>query len=243
MWQFIHKMASPKFFYRLSSRLLPWLSVVLVIILAYGLIGGLYLAPPDYQQGHSFRIIYIHVPSAFLSLMVYAILAISAAVGLIWKIKLADIAAKASAPLGACFTFLALATGALWGKPMWGTWWIWDARLASELILLFLYFGYMALHTAIVDKQQAARASAIVALMGVVNLPIIHYSVVWWNTLHQGATLSKFEKPSIAPAMLYPLLAMICAFVLIYSIALLVRMRYEIVQREKNSQWVQELIN
>ena len=204
MWSWIHKFASPKIFYTFAGRSLPWLSVLCLFLLSYGIVAGLILAPADYQQGEAFRIIYVHVPSAFLSMMIYMLMAVNAAISTIWRIKLADIIVRTSASIGAWFTFLALVTGSLWGKPMWGTWWIWDARLTSELILLFLYLGVIALQSAIRDRQAAAKAGNLLVLVGVVNIPIIHYSVYWWNTLHQGATLSKFAKPSIDPSMLYP---------------------------------------
>lgn len=222
--------------------MLPWLTALLIVLLAYGLYGGLVMAPADYQQGDSFRIIYIHVPSAWMSLFVYVVMAISGAIGLIWHIKLAEIVSISSASIGAAFTFLALITGSLWGKPMWGTWWVWDARLTSELILLFLYLGVIGLYGAIEDKRTAARAVAILALVGVVNIPIIHYSVEWWNTLHQGATVTKFDKPSIHPDMLIPLLVMAVAFKVYYGIALLMRCRNELLQREQNNRWVDEIL-
>jgi heme exporter protein C len=237
-----HQLTSPRTFYSWAGRLLPWVWIAALLCLSYGVVGGLYLAPSDYQQGDGFRIIYVHVPSAFLSMMVYIVMAVSAAVNLIWRIKLADIVVQVSASLGATFTFLALVTGSLWGKPMWGTWWIWDARLTSELILLFLYIGIISLRNAIPDTVRAARAVNIVVLVGIVNIPIIHYSVYWWNTLHQGATLSKWAQPSIAPDMLYPLLAMMAGFILYYLSVLIMRCRSEILIRESKSQWVQELI-
>jgi heme exporter protein C len=241
MWTFFHKLASPRYFYDISGKLVPWLAGLVVILLAAGLYGGLVLAPPDYQQKDSFRIIYVHVPSAWLSLFVYVVMAASGAIFLIWRIKLADVVAAASAPLGASFTFLALATGSLWGKPMWGAWWVWDARLTSELILLFLYLGYMALRAAIENQRTAAQASAVLALVGVVNVPIIHYSVEWWNTLHQGPTVTKFSAPSIHLSMLIPLLIMAIAFKLFYLMAVLIRARCEVLERERNSSWVRQL--
>lgn len=240
--RFLHKFSSPPYFYWLSGKMLPWLTVLFLVLLAYGLYGGLVLAPADYQQGDSFRIIYIHVPSAWMSLFVYMVMAISGAIGLIWHIKLAEIVSISSAGIGAAFTFIALVTGSLWGKPMWGTWWVWDARLTSELILLFLYMGVIGLYGAIEDKRTAARAVAILALVGVVNIPIIHYSVEWWNTLHQGATVAKFDKPSMHPDMLIPLLVMALAFKVYYAIALLMRCRNEVLQREQNNRWVDEIL-
>lgn len=202
----------------------PYLFTSMLLIISIGLVWGLFIAPSDYQQGDAFRIIYVHVPSAFLSMMVYMVMATSAASFLIWRIKIADQIAKASAPVGALFTFLALITGSIWGKPMWGTWWIWDARLTSELILLFLFFGYMALRDALPQKT-GALASSYLAIIGVINIPIIHFSVIWWNTLHQGPTLSRFAKPAMDSSMLYPLLLMILGFVLYYACILCLQLR------------------
>lgn len=238
---FIYQLASPQYFYHLIHKIIPWLLVITTILLISGLMGGLILAPADYQQGDGFRIIYIHVPSAFLSMAVYVAMAIAATISLIWRIKLADVFVCASAPIGAWFTVIALITGSIWGKPMWGTWWVWDARLTSELILLFLYIGFISLQSAIPDRSKASRAGAIVILVGVVNIPIIHYSVVWWNTLHQGASLSLLSKPTIAHSMLYPLIIMIFAFGFYFITALLMRMRNEILIREKKSAWVAQL--
>ena len=242
MWQAFHKLGSPRHFYRISGRLVPWCGGLTIGLLAAGLYGGLVLAPPDYQQGESYRIIFIHVPSAWMSLFVYMVMAGAGAVGLIWRMKVADVVAAASAPLGASFTFLALATGSLWGKPMWGTYWVWDARLTSELVLLFLYFGVIGLHAAIEDKRTASRAAAVLALVGVVNIPIIHYSVQWWSTLHQAATVTKLDSPSIHMSMLVPLLIMALAFKLYYVTVLLMRSRYEVLERERTSAWVGDLI-
>jgi heme exporter protein C len=241
MQTWLAKLASPKSFYQKTGRWLPWLALISSLLFAYGLIDGLLFVPPDYQQGNAFRIIYIHVPSAVISLTAYVVMAVSSAIFLIWKIKLADVIAKVSAPLGASFTFLALVTGSLWGKPMWGTWWIWDARLTSELILLFLYAGVIALRSAITEPTQAAKASSLLTIVGFVDIPIIHYSVYWWNTLHQQATVLKLTKPSIAPGMLYPLIAMLLAFMLYYLLALLISARYEVVARERFARWVQQL--
>lgn len=236
------KYASPPHFYRLARRLSPWFGWTAGVLFAVGLYGAFIYAPADYQQGESFRIIYVHVPSAWMSLFVYVVMASAGAVGLIWKTKVADAVARACAPLGASFTFLALVTGSLWGKPMWGTWWVWDARLTSELILLFLYLGYMALQSAIEERRAAARAGAVLALVGVVNIPIIHYSVEWWNTLHQGPTVTKFDAPSIHLDMLIPLLVMAAAFMFYFATVLLVRVRADILQQEGDSHWVREAI-
>ncbi len=242
MWAFLHRLASPRHFYHLTGRWIPWLGAATALCLAAGLYLGLWVAPPDYQQGDSFRIMYVHVPAAWLSLFVYVFMAAAGAVGLIWNMKMADCLAVSAAPVGASFTFLALATGAIWGKPMWGTWWVWDARLTSELILLFLYLGYIALQNAIEDPRTAARAGAILAIVGSVNIPIIHYSVEWWNTLHQGPTVTRFGKPAIHPSMLWPLLLMALAFQLYFFTVLLMRARSELLWRERRSRWVRELL-
>jgi len=243
MWTFFHKLASPPHFYGLSARLMPWFLVSGLVLIAYGTIAGLFYAPADYQQGDAFRIIYIHVPAAYLSMMGYMIMAVAAGIGLIWRIKLAHAVAAGTAPLGAWFTFLALITGSVWGRPMWGTWWEWgDPRLTSELILLFLYFGYMALRSAIDDTTRADRASAVLALVGAVNVPIIHFSVEWWSSLHQGPTLVREGGPAIVPAMLYPLLAMILGFTLFFAALMLARVRTEVLYRERRARWVRNMI-
>lgn len=240
--RWLHIFSSPPSFYAISSKMLPWLSGLFLILLVYGLYGGLVLAPADYQQGDSFRIIYVHVPAAWMSLFIYMVMAFSGAIALVWRIKLAEIVSISCAPIGAGFTFLALVTGSLWGKPMWGAWWVWDARLTSELILLFLYLGVMGLYGAIDDKRAASRAVAILALVGVVNIPIIHYSVEWWNTLHQGPTVTKFDKPSMHIDMLIPLLTMAVAFKVYFLIVLLIRSRNELLLRERGNRWVEEVL-
>lgn len=218
--------------------MLPWLSACFVLLLAYGLVGGLLLAPADYQQGDGFRIIYVHVPCAFLSLMVYGVMSAAAFTALVWRIKMAFLVIKHSAPIGALFTFLALFTGSLWGKPMWGTWWIWDARLTSELILLFIYIGIMLFQSAAQHKNAGGRAVAILVLVGLVDLPIIHYSVNWWNTLHQGSTLRLLSPSAIDSSMIYPLLAMIAAFALYYAIVLITRIRVELTLQHAHPHWL-----
>ena len=243
MWNFIHKLASPPHFYKLSAKMIPWFTVAGVLLVLYGSIAGLFLAPPDYQQGDAFRIIYVHVPAAYLSMMTYMIMAVSAGLGLIWRRKLAHAVAAAAATLGAWFTFLALITGSIWGRPMWGTWWEWgDPRLTSELIMLFLYFGYMALRNAIDDTVKADRASAVLVLVGAVNVPIIHFSVEWWSSLHQGPTLVREGGPAIQTAMLYPLLAMIFGFTFLFAALLLSRVRTEVLFRERRAHWVRDLV-
>ncbi len=227
----VYKLASPAYFDHLAGRIIPWLLFPGLVLLSIGLVWGLAFAPADYQQGDSFRIIYVHVPTAALSMAIYMAMAITAAISLIWRMRLAAIISRNCAPIGAACTFLALATGSLWGKPMWGTWWVWDARLTSELILLFLYLGYMALHDAFEDPEVGSRAASILALVGVINIPIIHYSVEWWHTLHQGATLFKFAKPSIDPSMLWPLLVMLLAFALLSAANVLMRSRNDVLER------------
>ena len=240
MWTWFHKLASPPHFYRIAGKLTPWFAWAALLLIVGGLYGGLVLAPPDYQQGDAFRIIYVHAPSAWMSLFIYVTMAVAAAIGLIWRMKLAHAVAASAAPVGASFTFAALVTGALWGQPMWGTWWVWDARLTSELILLFLYFGYMALRASIDDVQRADKASAVLAIVGVINVPIIHYSVVWWNTLHQASTVTKMGAPSISTSMLVPLLMMIVGFNIYFLAVLLTRVRGEVLRRERNAGWVRE---
>jgi heme exporter protein C len=237
-WTWLHRLSSPPHAYRITGRLTHWFGWPAFLLIVVGLIGGLVLAPADYQQGDGFRILYVHAPSAWLSMFIYATTAIAAAIGLVWRIKLAHGVAAASAPVGAWFTFLALATGSIWGKPMWGTWWVWDARLTSELILLFLYVGLIAMRASIEDRDRADRAAAVLAIVGVVNLPIIHYSVYWWNTLHQGATITKLGKPSITGDMLWPLMVMLAGFTLYYLAVLTTRLRAEILRRERDASWL-----
>ena len=225
-----HRFANPTRFLRFADAVQPWIVGATVILLAAGLYLGLFASPADYQQGESVRIMYVHVPAAWMALFCYTALAISCAVALIWKHPLADLAAKATAPIGVCFTFLALVTGSLWGKPMWGTWWVWDARLTSVLVLFFLYLGYIALNNAFDDPGRGAKASSILALVGFVNVPIIKFSVDWWNTLHQPSSVVKLGGPAIHPSMLTPLLLMGLAFTTYYLWVLLVRIRGEVTQ-------------
>jgi heme exporter protein C len=242
MWTWLHKLASPPHFYRIAGSLIPWLLWPAVILMAAGSLGGLVLAPPDYQQGDGFRIIYVHVPSAYLSTMIYLTMAVSAGIGLIWRIKLAHAVAASCAIPGASFTVAALVTGAVWGKPMWGTYWEWDPRLTAELILLFLYLGYMSLRAAFDDVTKADRASAVLALAGIVNIPIIRYSVEWWSSIHQGPTISKLDAPSITGDMLWPLLVNIAGFTLFFLAVLAMRVRGEVLEREINARWAQDAL-
>jgi heme exporter protein C len=241
-WTWFHRLASPPHVYALAIRLTPWFAWPAAALILAGLYAGLVLAPPDYQQGDGFRIIYVHAPSAWMSLMVYVTMATAAAVGLIWRMKVAHAAAASCAPIGASFTVAALVTGSLWGRPMWGTYWEWDPRLTSELILLFLYLGYMALRSAIDDVQRADRASALLAVVGVVNVPIIHYSVLWWNSLHQAPSVMKLAKPEMPAAMLIPLLMMLAGFTLFFVALLLVRLRGEVLRRERSASWIREAL-
>lgn len=220
--------ANPTRFVRLSARLVPWLAAATLLLLGSGLYLALIASPPDYQQGESVRIMYVHVPAAWMALFCYTCMAAASAVALIWRHPVAELAAKATAPIGACFTFLALLTGSLWGKPMWGTWWVWDARLTSVLVLFFLYLGYMALESAFDDAARGARAASILALVGFVNVPVIKFSVDWWNTLHQPASIVRLDGPSIHPSMLAPLLVMGLAFACYYFWVVLLRIRGEL---------------
>jgi heme exporter protein C len=240
MWKWTHSYAKPQASYQLAARLQPWFTIAALILLVTGTVWGLAFAPADYQQGNSFRIIYWHVPSAMMSMAAYLSMAIAALIALVWQIRQAEIYVAATAPIGAVFTFIALFTGAAWGKPMWGAWWVWDARLTSELILLFLYLGIIALYSAFSDKRSAAKAAGLLCLVGVVNLPIIHYSVEWWNTLHQGATITKFSKPSMDSRMLWPLLINIVGFGALLGALSLSRFRIELLRREKHRPWVAE---
>ncbi len=225
----MHRYANPSRVMRLSRALQPWLAVATVVLIAAGLYLALVVSPPDYQQGESVRIMYVHVPAAWMAMFCYVALAGASATGLIWKHPVADLAAKATGPIGASFTFLALVTGSLWGKPMWGTWWVWDARLTSVLILFFLYLGYMALQSAFDDPARGSRAAAIMALVGLVNVPIIKFSVDWWYTLHQPASVFRAGGPSIDASMLWPLGLMAGGFTTYYLYVVLVRLRAEIV--------------
>ncbi len=236
-WTWFHKLGSPKWFYQISGRWLTGLAWAAALLLITGFVWGLAFAPADYQQGNSFRIIYIHVPTAILAQSCYIMLAVAGAVSLIWKMKLADVALRAAAPIGAWMTVVALVTGAVWGKPTWGAWWVWDARLTSMLILLFLYFGVIALGQAISNRESAAKACAVLAIVGVINIPIIKYSVEWWNTLHQPATFTLTEKPAMPVEMWLPLLVMVLGFYCFFGAVLLLRMRLEVLRREARSSW------
>ena len=237
-----YKYTSPASFYPLAGKMIPWFAALSALLLATGLYVGFFVAPTDFQQGEAYRIIYIHVPAAWMAMFLYALMAIYAGLGLAFNARLWSMMATAIAPTGALFAFLALWTGALWGRPMWGTWWVWDARLTSTLILFFLYLGFLSLQGMIEDTRRADRAGALLALVGAVNVPIIYFSVQWWNTLHQGATLRLGRNSSIAPVMLAALLIMIAACWM-YSITVtLMRVRSIILEREQHAPWVAELL-
>jgi heme exporter protein C len=236
--RWFHQLGSPAFFEGFSSRWSPWASAIGLGCMAWGMYGALFSVPADYQQGDSFRILYVHVPSAWMSMAVFALMAFYAAIALIWRIKLCEVLAMACAPAGALFTAITLATGSIWGKPMWGTWWDWDPRLTTELILLFLYLGVIGLYNAIDDRRAAARAAALLAIVGVALLPVIHWSVTWWNSLHQGQTISLFGKSKMDPSMLWPLWWMVAGTHAWFVGSLLARARADNLRREAGKDWV-----
>lgn len=241
-WTWFHRLGSPPHVYRLAKTLTPWFAWPAGLLMALGLYWGLVLAPPDYQQGDGFRMIYVHVPCAWTSLMVYVTMAVASAVGLIWRMKVAHAVAASCAPVGASFTAATLLTGMLFGRPMWGTYWEWDPLLTAELLLLFLYLGYIGLRASFEDTQRADRASAVLAVVGVVNVPIIHFSVYWWNSLHQAPSVLRLGKPTIALPMLIPLLIMFLGFTLYFVAILLMRLRAEVLRRERSASWLREAV-
>ncbi len=236
-----HKLGSPPNFHRFATRWMPWTYAASLLLLAVGLYGALFRVPADYQQGDSYRILFIHVPCAYMSLFVYATMAIQAGIALVWRIKLCEILAMACAPVGAAFTAITLATGSIWGRPMWGTWWDWDPRLTSELVLLFLYIGVIALDASIEDRRRGARAAGFLAMIGLINLPIIHYSVEWWNSLHQGRTIMLLGPSKMDRSMILPLFATIAAMQLWFVASLLSRARTLLVEREAGKDWAREI--
>lgn len=238
----VSSLGLPRWFYVKSSIWLPWLALVALVALGTGLVWGLAFAPPDFRQGNSFRIIYIHVPAAAVAMAGYMVMASAGAVALIWRMKLAEMVMKCCAPLGASLTFLALLTGAVWGKPTWGAWWVWDARITSVVVLLLLYLGVMTLYEAFDNKQAATRACAVLSLVGVVNIPIIYWSVEWWYSLHQPATIKFTEQSSMHPTMLAPLWFSLLGFYCFYAVALILATRAEILARERRTQWVRQLV-
>lgn len=228
IWEYFKAFLSVSYFNQRASKWVPYLGGASLVLILFGLIYGVFVAPVDYQQKDAFRIIYVHVPCAVLSMMVYSLMAVFSFQYLVWRIKICDMLAKHCATLGCIFTILALLTGSIWGKPMWGTWWFWDARLTSEFILLFIYLGYLGLRSTVTQASIASKVAAIYALVGLVDIPIIHFSVNWWHTLHQGSTLLQFKSPSIHPDMLYPLLSMLLGFVLYFMTMLIMRVCTEI---------------
>ncbi|MEY3338690.1 MAG: heme ABC transporter permease CcmC [Steroidobacteraceae bacterium] len=241
-WTWFHRLGSPPHVYRIAGTLTPWFAWPAGLLIVAALYGGLVLAPPDYQQGEGFRILYVHAPSAWLAVMIYGVMATAAAVGLIWRMKVAHAVAASCAGVGAWFTAVSLLTGMLWGKPMWGTYWVWDPRLTAQLILLFLYLGYMGLRAGIDDLGRADRASAVLAIVGVINIPIIRYSVEWWNSIHQAPSVMKMARPSMPMEMLAPLLMMLLGFTLYFAAVMLVRLRAEILRRERTASWIREVL-
>lgn len=242
MWPFMHKLGSPKWFYAISGKCQPWCWAAGGLLLIIGALWGLVFAPADYQQGNSFRIIYVHVPAAFLAQFIFMSMAAAGLVFMVWKIKVADMVAAVMAPFGAGVTFLALFSGAVWGVPTWGTWWMWDARLTSMLILLFLYLGVIALRGAFGQRDSGSRAASVLAMVGVINIPIIKYSVDWWYTLHQSATFTLTSRPAMPAEMWLPLLVMVLGFYGFFLALTLMRTRSEILRREANKRWVRELV-
>lgn len=241
MWKWLHPYAKSETQYRLLGKIQPIFGVLSLLLLATALVWGLAFAPKDYQQGDSYRIIFIHVPAAIWSMGVYGSMAVAALVALVWQIRQASLAMISMAPIGAVFAFISLVTGAVWGKPMWGTWWVWDARLTSALVLFFLYLGVIALYSAFQDRTIGAKTAGILSIVGVINLPIIHFSVEWWNTLHQGATITKFDKPSMAVEMLIPLLLAIFGTMMLMIWLSIVRYRSALLIDERKRPWVREL--
>jgi heme exporter protein C len=228
----MHRFANPGRFLRIAGAVLPWSAAATVLLLLAGFYLALVGSPPDYQQGEAVRIMYVHVPAAWMALLVYVIVAAASASALVWRHPLADLVARAASPIGAAFTFLALVTGSLWGKPMWGAWWVWDARLTSVLVLFFLYLGHIALGRAFDDRERGAKAAALLAIVGLVNIPIIHFSVLWWNTLHQPASVFRMDGPTIAPAMLWPLFVIAFGYMAYFVTVLILVLRAEIAERK-----------
>ncbi|MEK9928533.1 MAG: heme ABC transporter permease [Halieaceae bacterium] len=242
MWKLIHKFGSPPWFYRFATTAIRWLLPIVLVALLAGSIWGLLYAPPDFRQGNSYRIIYIHVPAAVVALAGYYVMAFAGLVSLVWKIKMADTAMRAVAPVGAALTFIALVTGSIWGKPTWGAWWVWDARITSMLILLFLYLGVVALFEAYENKDVAAKACAVLSLVGMVNIPIIYKSVDWWYSLHQPASIKFTGETAIDASMLYPLLLNIGAFYALFALVVMMNMRAALLERHGKAAWLREVL-
>lgn len=246
IWNFLdrtyHRLGSPREFYAISLYTTPVFGFLFASLSIVGAYYGLFVAPADYQQGDSFRILFVHVPVAWMSLFVYVVMAVAGVIGLVWRMKMAFVVTICSAPIGAAFTALALLTGSIWGKPIWGTYWVWDARLTSELILLFLYFGVMAVYYAFEERKTAEKAAALLSVVGVVIVPIIHYSVEWWSSLHQGVTVFAEGGPKMPPEMLFPLALMALGFMFFYGYALFLAMQAKVLENEHKSRWVKEIV-
>jgi heme exporter protein C len=242
MWTLIHKFGSPPWFYRFATTAIRWLLPIVLVALVVGCIWGLLYAPPDFRQGNSYRIIYIHVPAAVVALAGYYVMAFAGLVSLVWKIKMADTAMRAVAPVGAALTFIALVTGSIWGKPTWGAWWVWDARITSMLILLFLYLGVVALFEAYENQEVAAKACAVLSLVGTVNIPIIYKSVDWWYSLHQPASIKFTGESAIDASMLYPLLLNIGVFYALFALVVMMNMRAALLERHGKAAWLREVL-
>ncbi len=239
--RWFHQLGSPPIFDRFAARWAPWSYLLALVLMGFGLWQALFVVPADYQQGDSFRILYIHVPAAWMSMFIFGLMAFYAVIALVWRIKLCEILAMACAPTGAAFTLITLATGSIWGKPMWGAWWDWDPRLTTELVLLFLYLGVIGLYHAIDDRRSAARAAGLLAIVGVALLPVIRYSVVWWNSLHQGQTIRMFGESSMDASMIMPLWILVFATKFWFIGSLLSRARADNLRREAGKDWVAKL--
>ena len=241
MPRWFYQLATPKYFYAFTASWVPWLAAGALLLFIVGLSWGLFWAPTDAQQGDAFRIIYVHVPAAFMSLGVYLFMTINAFIFWVWRIEVADILVESSAALGAWFTAITLLTGMLWGKPMWGAWWLWDPRLTFELILLFFYLGYIALRNAIEEPDRAAQISGLWIMIGAINVPVVHYSVEWWNSIHQGSSINLLSETTIYTSMYYPLILMLAAFGCYFFSVLLMRARTLCLQRERQATWIKGL--
>lgn len=241
MRPFFYKLSSPRWFYHMSGQWLVWLAVTAVLLLLIGIVWGVAFAPADFRQGNSFRIIYVHMPAAAVAMAGYVLMALAAVVSLVWRVKLAAMVIKSCAVVGAVMTLIALVTGALWGKPTWGTWWVWDARVTSVLILLFLYIGLLALYNAFDNKELSSKSCAVLCLVGLVNIPIIYWSVEWWYSLHQPTTIKFTQAPSMHATMFYPLLVTLVGFYVFYAWVVILYTRVEIIYRERHTQWVKTL--
>ena len=242
-WAWFHRFGSPPYFYSVAGKIIPWLAWPAALLIVAGLWGGIVMAPPDYQQSDAARIMYVHVPAAYIALMSYSVMAVAATIGLIWRMKVAHAAAAACAPIGASFAAVCLATGMLWGQPMWGTYWAWDPRLVSVLVLFFFFLGYIGLRGAIDDVSRADRSSAVLAIVGFVNVPITHFSVTWWNSIHQGPSLIRKGGPAMPASMWVPLVLVIFGFTFYFYAVMLMRARAEVLRRDRGGSWVRDIVS